>query len=149
MKYKRKLKNFLLMPKIQLRYLYYVMAINVAPLAALLAYSALQIQKLRLQLATYETLPTGLLAEIEQTFTHLSIAYVLCFFSVLGLIAYGIIVVSHRFVGPIFVINRYITAMINGDYETERELRKDDEFKETFDLLKQLGRKLNHHDDKS
>jgi nitrate/nitrite-specific signal transduction histidine kinase len=148
MKNPRKIKNFLLMPKIQLRYMYYILAINIAPMAALIAYTAVQFQKLRLEVSVFDNLPTPLTDAIDGTVAHLSLAFVACFVMVLILVIYGTIVASHRFVGPMFVINRYITAMKEGDFQTQRELRKDDEMKETFELLKQLGQQLSEQDKK-
>jgi nitrogen fixation/metabolism regulation signal transduction histidine kinase len=148
MKNPRKIKNFLLMPRIQLRYMYYILAINIAPMAALISYTALQFQKLHLEMEAIESYPPAVSGAIDNLISHLSMAFVGCFVLVSLLVIYGAIVVSHRFVGPMFVINRYIKAMQAGDFQMQRELRKDDEMQETFELLKQLGQQLAEQDKK-
>lgn len=142
MKHKRKIRNFLLMPKIQLRYLYYLLALNVAPMAVLLAFGVIQFQRLRIELATFDQLPTSLLVSIDTTMSHLALGFLIAFLSVLLLLIYGSIVISHRFVGPMYVINRQLKSLIKGDYEVQRNLRKHDEMKETFELIKELAQKL-------
>lgn len=141
MKHNRKIRNFLLMPKVQLRYMYYLLALTTAPMLLLLTYTVVQFQRLRLESAVFD-LPSAALTLMDDTLFRLSVAFAICLILVVLMVLYGTIVASHRFVGPMFVINRYIEAMKNGDYELQRELRKDDEMKETFALLKQLAEQL-------
>jgi hypothetical protein len=138
----RKLKNLLLMPKIQLRYSYYLLALVAMPLSVLLTYSVLLFHKLNLSLELMNNLPIEVIVMTEDVSQKITLAIVIIFLSTSGVVLFGTISISHRFVGPIYVINRYIEAMKKGDYSFTRDLRKDDEMKETLTLLKELGAQL-------
>ena len=49
--------------------------------------------------------------------------------------AYAILVVTHRVMGPVYVMSRYLTDLVEGRPPQMRELRTDDELSQFHDLL--------------
>lgn len=141
MSYKRKISNYLLMPHVQFKYLYYLMAMVAAPISVLLTYVVSELVNLQTRLISL-----GISEEAMHLFEganfRVVVGFVICFFSVLIVAFICLLLVSHRFVGPMYVVNQFIKEMQTGKYATSRELRKDDELKETLDLLKELGKKI-------
>jgi hypothetical protein len=141
-KHDRKLKNFLLTPKVQLPYMYHLLAVILIPLAVLFTYTAVQILVLRVELANMYGAPTDLMTSLDAVLMRVYYGFGFMFIFTVLILMYGSVVVSHRFVGPMHVINMYIKGMLKGEYDFDRELRKGDEMKETLSLLKELGAKL-------
>ena len=137
----RKIKNLLLMPKIQLRYIYYILSLVVAPILLLLTYGVIQFNKLSMELQLLYASESVVLI-VDQTARNLSVAGVFVLLCLTFSSMLGVLLVSHRFVGPMYVINKYIKAIKEGDYVWERSLRDGDEMTETFALLKELGEDL-------
>lgn len=145
----RSLKNLLLMPKVQLKYIYYLVAIVAMPMSVLLAFTVTELHKLKLEVMALNNYNPDVIGYIEVASSRLSVAVCLIFVLIVVMAFVGVLLVSHRFVGPIYVINKYIEAMKKGDFEFHRELRKEDEMQETLALLKDLGKKLNTHEENS
>lgn len=70
---------------------------------------------------------------------EIALVVVLCAlaFSAAPALALGLwgIVVTHRICGPIFVMESYLTRIIEGRFPERRPLRKKDEFKDFYDLF--------------
>jgi|GEM_PF-897927 len=49
---------------------------------------------------------------------------------------------THRISGPIYLMTRYIKEIKKGKYPDMRDLRKDDEFREFYDLFRELAEKI-------
>ena len=140
--YKRKLKNYLLNPTIQIRYMYYLLAILAMPMSLFLAYVFLEFQKVKVHLIAGGQATDQFMLMIDRLNVNIVTATAIVFIFLSFIMVFGFILISHRFVGPQYVINNYLKALINGEKPFNRDLRKDDEFKDTFDLLKELATKL-------
>lgn len=73
------------------------------------------------------------------------ISIVFLVFEVLGLSVMGLII-THRICGPMFVIQRYLTTMLDGKYPRTRPLRRGDEFGETFQVFTEVVESLKRRD---
>jgi hypothetical protein len=56
---------------------------------------------------------------------------------VLGLGVMGLLI-THRVVGPVFVLKRHLSTLLEGKYPITRPLRQGDEFRETFETFMKL-----------
>ncbi len=56
---------------------------------------------------------------------------------VVGLGVMGLLI-THRVVGPIFVLHRHLSTLVTGKYPITRPLRAGDEFRETFEVFTSL-----------
>jgi hypothetical protein len=72
-----------------------------------------------------------------------SIAFIV--FEVLALSVMGLII-THRVCGPMFVIQRYLTNILDGTYPDTRPLRQGDEFVETFKVFTEVVESLKRRD---
>jgi signal transduction histidine kinase len=54
----------------------------------------------------------------------------------------AVLVLSHRFYGPMVALRKHVTALAQGDYAHRTHLRKKDEFKDLAAELNQLSEKL-------
>lgn len=58
------------------------------------------------------------------------------------------LLITHRVVGPVFVLQRHLVTLVEGKYPTMRPLRANDEFKETFEALSETVQMLKERDDR-
>ena len=67
----------------------------------------------------------------------LSVFYISLAFLVFEVLALGVmgLIITHRVCGPVFVIQRHLTTMLDGKYPRSRPLRRGDEFRETFKVF--------------
>jgi hypothetical protein len=67
----------------------------------------------------------------------LSVFYISLAFLVFEVLALGVmgLIITHRVCGPVFVIQRHLTVMLDGKYPRPRPLRRGDEFRETFKVF--------------
>jgi nitrogen fixation/metabolism regulation signal transduction histidine kinase len=56
------------------------------------------------------------------------------------------LLVTHRVVGPIFVLHRHVATLLEGKYPTLRPLRSGDEFVSTFEAFKQTVQMFQERD---
>lgn len=54
------------------------------------------------------------------------------------------IIVTHRMCGPLFVLERYLSELIDGRFPKRRPLRKKDEFKDFYEVFWQAMHTLEH-----
>jgi hypothetical protein len=137
----RKIKNILLEPGIQLRYTYYLMALALTPMIMLMGYTTIELYKMKSMLTLMSQVPPQVLDFFGTTFTHVSLGFAVALVFNWVMIVYGTLAISHRFVGPIYVINQYISSLLKNEPFRDRELRREDELKKTWDLLRELGKK--------
>ena len=67
----------------------------------------------------------------------LRVFYISLVFLVFEVLALGVmgLIITHRVCGPVFVIQRHLTTMLDGKYPRSRPLRRGDEFRETFKVF--------------
>ena len=64
---------------------------------------------------------------------------------VVGLGIMGLLI-THRVVGPIFVLQRHLTTLLGGKYPTVRPLRAGDEFREAIEVFQNVIASLKQRD---
>ena len=74
---------------------------------------------------------------------YISLAFLV--FEVLALGVMGLII-THRVCGPVFVIQRDLTTMLDGKYPLTRPIRQGDEFRETFKVFTAVVESLKKRD---
>lgn len=142
MKHKRKARNYLLQPAVQLRYVYYFLGVVIAPLSVMLMYSSFSFIELRHEIELAAPASDSILSLVDATIYRVSVAFTICLLFTAVATILTMIIVSHRFVGPAYVINRHLQAMKAGNFTIDRDLRKADELRETLNLLKDLALEL-------
>ena len=78
----------------------------------------------------------------------LSVFYISLAFLVIEVLALGVmgLFITHRVCGPVFVIHRDLTAMLDGKYPRARPIRQGDEFRETFEVFTAVVESLRKRD---
>jgi HAMP domain-containing protein len=70
-------------------------------------------------------------------------------FLVLEVVGLGImgLLITHRVVGPVFVLTRHLNTILEGKYPVTRPLRQGDEFRETFEAFKAMVDQMKKRDE--
>lgn len=58
------------------------------------------------------------------------------------------LLITHRVVGPVFVLHRHLATLTEGTYPTLRPLRANDEFKSTFEAFSETLQMLKDRDER-
>ncbi len=58
------------------------------------------------------------------------------------------LLITHRVVGPVFVLHRHLATLAEGKYPTLRPLRESDEFKATFDAFSETLQMFRDRDER-
>lgn len=144
---RRKLRNFLLNPRFQLKYTLAVVAVTAFASGVLgyfaYNYSAAQTEQLTMSMAMNNP---SLADEDAAYFENLAAAEDRkVAISILGgigmmIILLGItgIVITHRMAGPIYKMKRLIREVAGGDLSIKPGLRKGDEFQDLSDVFSQM-----------
>jgi len=135
----RRKKNILLEPLTQLRYTYYLLILAITPMMVVMAVTIIELFKVRSTLQLIDRLPPELPAIFDRSFSHISMGFGIALLLNGAAVIYGVLAVSHRFVGPAYVINGYISSLLKNEPFAARELRREDELKKTWDLVRELG----------
>jgi methyl-accepting chemotaxis protein len=135
---KRRLANFYLTPSVQSRYA----LINAASVVVgMWIMSFLAYRKLPLFI---DSAVNGTPIELEPgallSYTIWSFVFVTIVMSLFSFVLS--VVLTHRMVGPVFVFERHVRALLDGNYKSRINLRREDDFKELSVLLNQLAEKL-------
>jgi methyl-accepting chemotaxis protein len=135
----RRLKNYLINPRVQFRFFtpYLVQLVMVATLIeGILYYNSRILREAIPQVGPESTLL------ISEMFMKLAVAsaVALVFIAVVGFAI--LLVQSHRLLGPIVPITRFIRGLANGELEQDLILRKNDDLKQVADELNNLAQVL-------
>jgi methyl-accepting chemotaxis protein len=148
----RRIRNYLLQPKFQLKYTSMVVGVTMA-VAAVLGFHAYTYSKGQTQLLTIERMERKGGALDEQFIADLDryaraedrkVLYaVLSGIAVLAL-ALGAtgIVVTHRLVGPAYRLKNALREVSSGRLQIDGALRKHDELQDVFEALQQMVKNL-------
>lgn len=135
----RKLRNYFIDPRVQIRFFvpYFIQLILVAALIEAILYYNSQI----LREAIPELGPQSS-ALISEMFVRLTVASAIALV-VIAIVGFLILLVqSHRILGPMIPMTRFIRGLTQGQYKNDLVLRKNDEFKVVADELNALARSL-------
>lgn len=134
----RSLKNTFVQPRFQLKLclFYVVTGVLVLGLVSLLILGKLQeVQGLinnnpRIDFLTQSQINNLMMSCVQYALFGFMFYIVIAFTFAL--------IMGHRIAGPLLAINAYITALKEGDYDYDRQLRPNDELKDTMSELKAL-----------
>ncbi len=138
----RKLSNFLLTPKFQLKLTYYY--IGVGLLVILATVGGVVYKMMAIRDVMNNSVATDFTAQSRITEFTFEIAQI----SLLGFVAFAIssfifaLMVSHRIAGPIVAITAVIDELKKGNYKYGRQLRPSDELTLIMDGLHELREDL-------
>ena len=139
---KRKVSNFLLTPKFQLKLTYYYIGVGIAIIVS--TVSGVFFKMMQIRDVMNNSLPTDFSSQTQITDYTFQIAQI----SMLGFVAFAMasfifaLMVSHRIAGPIVAITAYIEEMKKGNFEYGRRLRPNDELTLIMDELHELNAAL-------
>lgn len=152
---KRKLRNFLLEPRFQLKYTAMVVGVTVA-VAAVLGHEAyeysrgqtqlLNINKMAAEVEKGGDLDEQFVADLEGYARQADRKVLMAILGgILALaVALGLtgIVITHRLVGPAFRLKQLLTTIGAGNLKVDVRLRKGDELQDVFDALREMVERL-------
>lgn len=138
----RKLSNFLLTPKFQLKLTYYYIAVGVSIIVA--SVSGVFFKMMQIRDVLNNSITTDFSSQTQITDYTFQIAQI----SMVGFVAFAMasfifaLMVSHRIAGPVVAITTCIDELKAGNYEYARKLRPNDELTLIMDGLHELRAKL-------
>jgi nitrogen fixation/metabolism regulation signal transduction histidine kinase len=148
---KRKLRNYLLDPRFQLKYVSMVVGVTVL-VAGVLGYVAYDYSKAQTQMMTMMQMERR--AELDATFVKYLereaekadrtvligiLTGILCLAVALGLTG---IIVTHKLVGPAYKIRLLLAEVRDGHLNVEGSLRKGDELRDVFVSFEEMVQSL-------
>jgi nitrogen fixation/metabolism regulation signal transduction histidine kinase len=145
----RKLRNFLLDPKFQLKYTLMVMAVTVA-VAAVLGYYAYDYSRGQTQMLAMaksnDAADKETMAFIEAEARAEDSRVLLAILGGIGALALALgitgIVVTHRLVGPAYRLKQLIREVSSGHIHVAGGLRKHDELQDVFEAFQNMVKNL-------
>jgi len=138
---KRRLRNYLLDPRFQLKYTAMVVCVTVL-VASVLGYFAYkysegQTEALMVQMATMPELPADTAGDIEAMAKERDREVLLKIVSGILILAVALgvtgIIVTHKVVGPAYKMRKMLSEVAEGHLKMSGRLRKGDELQELFD----------------
>lgn len=125
MRGQRKAINYVLTAGLSKGYYVHVLLGGIAFLGILAAYASKILNEVNLIVATIPD--ADLAALLQERLLTVTTLFFVCFLAFLLCTVFYIIVLSHRVGGPIVAIVHYINELKKGNYDAQRQLRKNDE----------------------
>lgn len=144
----RKLANFLLKPKFQLKLTFYYLGVGLAIIVA--TGSAVYFKFMQVRMLLNDRVITDFSTQSQVNTIMFHIAQI----SLIGFVLFAIasfifaLMISHRIAGPVVAITTYITELKKGNFGYMRKLRPADELTLIMDALHDLSRELQSRTDK-
>ncbi len=138
----RKLANFLLTPKFQLKLTFYYIGVGLAII--LVTGGAVYFKFMQIRMLLNDTVVTDYTAQSQVNTIMFHIAEI----SLVGFVLFAItsfifaLMISHRIAGPVRAITNYIGELAKGNFGYTRKLRPNDELTLIMDALHDLSRVL-------
>jgi methyl-accepting chemotaxis protein len=142
---RRKARNFLIKPGIQLRLPLYVLLLSFTFVLLAVLIGNLYFEQTYitlLQSTTQSEYVQRLLARQTQEFKELAM---LLLSGYVVLMVVVMVVYTHRLIGPVIPVLRHVKALREGHYAHRISLRKNDAFSELADQLNQLAETLQNN----
>jgi methyl-accepting chemotaxis protein len=144
----RKLRNYLLQPKFQLKYTSMVVGVTVV-VASVLGHYAYQYSTGQTQLLNIERMETKgsstdkrLIADLERYARDADRKVLLAILGGIAVLALALgatgIVVTHRLVGPAYRLKQLLGQVSDGRMQPAGSLRKHDELQDVFEAFQQM-----------
>jgi signal transduction histidine kinase len=146
---KRRLRNYLLMPEIQIKFGIYSMVLTLvfAVIAIVIVYSGLK------DLLDFVIALTDLQDEVIQQLgaqlvqISYSVIFLIIVYAALNILT--AVALSHRMVGPVMAFTRHVKCLKRGEYSSRIHLRKNDDFRDLERELNELAETLSAQKDNS
>jgi signal transduction histidine kinase len=135
----RKLSNFLLTPKFQLKLTYYYIAFGVAVIVSTgtaVFFKMTAVRDIMNNNAAIDFSSQSRISELTFQMAQISLLGFVIFAMASFIFA---LMVSHRIAGPVLAINDYINEIKRGNYDYDRRLRPNDELTLIMDNLHELN----------
>lgn len=136
---KRKLSNFLLTPRFQLKLTYYYIAVGLVIIVSTVSAVFYKMSQIR------DVMNNSLATDFAAQSTITDFTFQIAQISMLGFVAFAIasfifaLMVSHRIAGPVVAITAFIDELIKGNFAYGRKLRPNDELTLIMDKLHELS----------
>lgn len=140
---RRKVKNFLLDPLSQLRSAFAIFAVAFIAIALVFGSSIYQVTDIMKTLAAFAPEATGASDVAANARFSLLLTFGLTMLSLLFASVFLATAITHRYLGPMVPIKRYVKELLDGKYDSRLTLRKNDQFQDLADDLNKLAEKLN------
>jgi len=144
----RKLSNFLLTPKFQLKLTYYYIAFGITVIVA--TGSAIFYK----MMAVRNIMNNGVATDFSSQSQISDLTFQMAQISLLGFVIFAMasfifaLMVSHRIAGPMLAITAYINEIKKGNFDYGRRLRPNDELTLIMDSLHELNDALKEQTEK-
>lgn len=140
MKNRRRLKNFMVQPKFQLKFSSHFILSGLVFVGIVVLFIFNKLKGLQETIGTAEVITIETQSHINRVFVELMTTSLVAF-AVFSLVSFVYaLVISHRIAGPQVAIIRFIEQMKNGNYDKSSfKLRKHDELKLIMDQLHELA----------
>ena len=138
----RKISNFLLTPKFQLKLTYYYIGVGMTIIISTSVAIFYKMTVIR------DIMNNSVLTDFGSQSKISEEMFVVAQISLLGFVAFAIasfifaLMVSHRIAGPIVAVTAFIDELKKGNYSYGRKLRPSDELKSVMDNLHELQSEL-------
>lgn len=138
----RKVRNFLVRPQFQLKYMLYFWVSGLSIFGAYLAIIFVKLDELKFNIANSAAVDFELQNKMNATIFDLII------FALVALLLFSVvtffysIIITHRVAGPMLAIKAYIDELAKGNYDYNRNLRQYDELHPIMDSVKSLAEQL-------
>lgn len=139
---RRKLKNIVVDPKLQFKYMLYFVAFVLICVGAMINFALLFLYQLIASEEVFSRFPVEVQNLITESFWNLEVIVLATFLLFAFLSAVLAIVLSHRLAGAIVAVCAQIDLMMKGDYSTRRYLRKNDVLWPVMDKIHELADRL-------
>ena len=138
----RKLRNYLINPKQQLRYSIYFIASGMALTGVMITLIFFKLRDLSQTITKSGALDISVQAKLNGLIFDVTWISLLAFGVFAVIILLYSIVISHRIAGPTVAICAYISELKKGNLDAKRTLRKYDELHPIMDALQELAQTM-------
>ncbi|MCB0341181.1 MAG: hypothetical protein H6626_12505 [Pseudobdellovibrionaceae bacterium] len=141
-KSRRKIKNFLIDPKYQLKISAYFLVATVLIFGGLLAMIFMKVNRIRETVLAEPEISYAIQQSVHTTLMSIVWISLVFFVVAAGVVLLYAIIVSHKVAGPVVAIQAYINDLKKGVYDSPRKLRPSDELNPIMESLHELAESL-------
>ncbi len=142
MQHPRKVRNLLIRPKFQMKYMFYFWVSGLSLLGIFLGLTYSKLTEIRTAVALAPSVDFGLQAKVNSSIFEI-IIYALITVVVFTVITFFYsLIITHRVAGPMLAIKAFVDELVLGNYNYNRNLRKYDELQPIMDSVKNLAEQL-------
>ena len=138
----RKVRNLLIRPKFQLKYMFYFWVSGISVLGVFLLLTYNKLTEVKAAVSSSTNVDFVLQAKVNSSIFEI-IIYALITILVFTVITFFYsLIISHRIAGPMVAIKAFVDELVLGNYEYNRNLRKYDELHPLMESVKTLAERL-------